>query len=48
MNIIIAYLNGSLSKKEAIYMIMLKELQIKRKFKKFCKFFQTIYGFTRM
>ena len=44
LDIVGAYLNGLLPKKETIYMIMPKILHIRRKFKKFCKLVQTIYG----
>ncbi len=43
LDIVGAYLNGSLPTKEVIYMIIPKGLHISRKLKKFCKLLQTIY-----
>lgn len=44
LDIVGAYLNGSLPEEETIYMVMPKELHIWGKLKKFCKLLQTIYG----
>lgn len=44
LDIVGAYLNGSLPEEETIYMVMLKGLHIRGKLKKFCKLLQTIYG----
>ena len=44
LHVVGAYLNGSLSKEETIYMVMPKGLHIRGKLKKFCKLHQTIYG----
>ena len=44
LDIVGAYLNGSLLEEETIHMVMPKRLHIRGKLKKFCKFLQTIYG----
>ena len=45
LDIVKVYLNSLLPKEVVIYIIMPKELYIRRKLKKFCKFFQIIYRF---